>query len=136
MVSIVSRAPALRELDISSNKLTASELSNLLSSLTPHNQNLTHLNLSWNSAQCPNKKEQNKFDEGFSHFIRYSHSLVHLDVSGMNFSEKSMKYFCLRGVRKSKTLLSVHMSGNFNNQHLLVSTRLWLNVITPKLNFD
>ena len=37
MVSVVTRAPALREVDISSNKLTASELSILVSRLTPHN---------------------------------------------------------------------------------------------------
>ena len=45
-------------------------------------------------------------------FLRHTKSLQHLDLSGMGFHEKSLEEIVLNGIRKSKTLLAVHMEGN------------------------
>ena len=47
----------------------------------------------------------------------------------MGFSEETLHYITLRGFRKSKTLLAVHMSGNFDNLDLLVKFRQWMKVV-------
>ena len=71
----------------------------------------------------------NIFKKKFSDFLRYSRSLQHLDLSGLGFSEETLQYITLNGIRKSKTLLSIHMAGNFGYHGLLVKMRQWLKVI-------
>ena len=61
--------------------------------------------------------------------MRHSKTLQHLDISGMGFKESTLKYITLWGIRKSKTLLAIHMSGNFSNKELLNKTRRWLKVV-------
>ena len=65
----------------------------------------------------------------FADFLRHSRSLQHLDVSGMGFTEQSLEHITLKGIRKSKTLLAIHMEGNFMNQELGTKVRKWLNVL-------
>ena len=65
----------------------------------------------------------------FADFVRHSRSLQHLDVSGMGFSERSLEQFCLDGIKRSKTLLAIHMGGNLGNQDLLAKVRKWLRVL-------
>ena len=47
----------------------------------------------------------------------------------MGFKESTLKYIALWGIRKSKTLLAIHMSGNFSSQELLNKMRIWLKVV-------
>ena len=43
-------------------------------------------------------------------------------------SEETLEYVTKWGFRKSKTLLALHMSGNFTRHKLLSKFRTWLNV--------
>ena len=43
--------------------------------------------------------------------MHHSTSLLHLDISCLGLSWESYKYIALNGLRKSHTLLSVHISG-------------------------
>ena len=55
------------------------------------------------------------FRKKFSDFLRHSRTLQHIDLSGVSFSEPTLEYITQYGFRKAKTLLSIHMSGNFSN---------------------
>jgi hypothetical protein len=44
-------------------------------------------------------------------FLHYSEYLLHLDISGMGLNFDSCKYIAFKGIRKSRTLISIHMSG-------------------------
>ena len=97
--------------------------------LKPQSYSLSQLNLSWNSAYSSNPEVQGQFEKKLADFVRHSKTLQHLDISGMGFKESTLKYIALWGLRKSKTLLAVHMSGNFQNHELLVKMRTWLKVV-------
>ena len=73
--------------------------------------------------------EQNQeFQRKFADFLRHSKSLQHIDLSGLGFSEDTLQYITLNGIRKSKTLLAIHMAGCFGYYGLLVKMREWLKV--------
>lgn len=61
--------------------------------------------------------------------MRYSRTLQHIDLSGMGFNDETLEYITLYGFRKSKTLLSVHMSSNFERHDLLLKFRQWMKVV-------
>lgn len=44
-------------------------------------------------------------------YLHKSTYLMHLDMSGMNMTYQSIEYIVEKGIRKSRTLLAVHMSG-------------------------
>ena len=72
---------------------------------------------------------QESFRTKFANFLRHSRTLQHLDISGVHFSEASLEYITLYGFRKSKTLLALHMSGNFEKHSLLLKFREWMKVV-------
>ena len=99
--------------------------------LKPQTYNMTHLNLSWNTmSDAGNTPEvQENFRKNFANFLRYSRTLQHIELSGMGFSETTLKHIAIYGFRKSKTLLSTHLSGNFESHSLLLKFREWMKVI-------
>ena len=70
-----------------------------------------------------NPEQVEAFQKKFADFLRHSRSLQHLDLSGLGFSEETLKYITLNGLRKSKTLLAIHMGGNFGTEDLLIKMR-------------
>lgn len=46
-----------------------------------------------------------------SHFLHYSSCIVHFDMSGLGMPATAYKYIAAHGIRKSRTLLAIHMSG-------------------------
>merc|ERR1712167_114893 len=103
---------SLHYLDISANKLTAGELTIFLSQIH-RKEHLRTLKLGYNSSTSAGlaPDEPDPFIEELTGFIHYSDSLLHLDLSGMSFTFEALKELCSMGLRKSRTLLSCHMSG-------------------------
>ena len=98
--------------------------------LHPQSYTINHLNLSWNSMQDENctKEITQAFRKKFADFFRHSRTLQHLHLDGVSMSEETLEYVTKWGFRKSKTLLALHMSGNFTRHKLLSKFRTWLNV--------
>ena len=61
----------------------------------------------------------NQFCKKFSDFMRHSLSLQHIDLSGVGFSIPTLRCITDYGFRKSKTLLAIHMDGNFKSVAML-----------------
>jgi dTDP-4-amino-4,6-dideoxygalactose transaminase len=53
-----------------------------------------------------------KFSDRVQKLVKTSLTLQHLDLSSLNLDENQIKTFITRGVRKAKSLLSFHLSGN------------------------
>ena len=75
--------------------------------------NLKSLNIAYNSGHLKKNDETKtrSFEEVFSHFLHTSGTLLHLDISGLGLSLEAILYVANCGLRKSRTLLAVHMSG-------------------------
>ena len=52
-----------------------------------------------------------EFHVKLASFLHKSDSMIFLDISGLGLKFKDYNYIAERGLRKSKTLLSVHMQG-------------------------
>ena len=52
-----------------------------------------------------------QLEDAFANFLHYSDSLLHFDMSGIEMTFDGYYHVVTRGVRKSRTLLSIHMSG-------------------------
>ncbi len=123
---------SLKQLNISSNGLSALDFIPMFDTMKPQAVCITHLNLSWNSMSdegIPSLEQLDEFRNKFANFLRHSRTLQHLDLSGMGFGEATLKHVTLGGFRKAKTLLAIHMSGNFDNQDLLFQFRSWMKVV-------
>jgi len=61
-------------------------------------------------------------------FIHYSDSLVHLNLGSLNMSYSQLEVVINRGIRKSRTLQSVHFSGIktgiYENEYSLIKRML------------
>ena len=88
----------------------------MFETLQPQAYQITHLSLAWNSMQDDNSKIDTTilFRKKFSDFLRHSRTLQHIDLNGLSFSEPTLEYITQWGFQKAKTLLSIHMSGNFS----------------------
>ena len=106
---------SLRILNISNNGLTVTDFISMFEILHPLAYHISYMNLSWNSMSDVNESEkvQTEFRKKFADFLRHSRTLQHIDLCGMNLSNEALEYVTLFGLRKSKTLLAAHMSGNF-----------------------
>lgn len=51
------------------------------------------------------------FDDVLCNFLHYSNKLVHFDMSGLGLAIENLEYICIKGIRKSRALQSVHMNG-------------------------
>jgi len=52
-----------------------------------------------------------ELEDAFASFLHYSDSLMHFDMSGIEMSIEGYFHVAERGIRKSRTLLSIHMGG-------------------------
>jgi len=50
-------------------------------------------------------------DEAIVDFLHDSDTLLHFDMSGLGLQFESYKKIAEKGIRKSRTLLAIHMSG-------------------------
>jgi len=110
--SCVASMYSLHYLDISANKLTAGELTVFLSQIH-RKEHLRTLKLGYNSSTSAGlaPDEPDPFIQELTGFIHHSDSLLHLDISGMSFTFEGLQEIARWGLRKSRTLLSCHMSG-------------------------
>ena len=60
-----------------------------------------------------NDEEIGKFEVAISNLIHKSQYLIHIDLSGLGMKFKSYKYIAEKGIRKSRTLLAIHLSGMY-----------------------
>ena len=70
------------------------------------------------------------FEHALSKFIHASKNLIHLDISCMSMSPNQIFYIATKGIRKSRTLLAVHMSGMGLINSQIIQLREALNVQT------
>jgi len=49
--------------------------------------------------------------EALSKFLKLSETILHLDVSSINMPPEACLYLMENGLRKSRTLLALHMGG-------------------------
>jgi hypothetical protein len=54
-----------------------------------------------------------KFEVAIAVLIHKSQYLLHIDLSGLGMKFKSYKYIAEQGIRKSRTLLAIHLSGMY-----------------------
>ena len=74
------------------------------------------LNIGYNSPgskkQIVNEDQNEKSLElSIADFLHYSETLLHFDMSGLGLPFDSYKLIAERGIRKSRTLIAIHMSG-------------------------
>lgn len=115
-------------LNVSNNKLSDLSVSLFLQIIKFHNK-LKSLDLSYNNmrrsyqqetiAKLPKKLRDilnimdvypMDVDEAFIIHLEQSLTILHLNLSGTHLSFDQLLYICRRGLRKSKTILSVHLS--------------------------
>lgn len=111
---MITAVPAfLRKLDISWNELLEKQVARLFNALSK-NTGLENLNLAMTSVPIPvtvpkSKKKVIDTTNGLRKFIRNNSRLVHLDLSGMFKSVYHVRKI-IKAIKKSKTLLAVHLS--------------------------
>lgn len=109
----VSLLPSLIVLDLSANMLDHNSLKLLIDKLTFFSQ-IRSLDLSYNVVGPTHSSFQsaaNSFEHSLSCFLHKSSCLLHLNISGMSLSIAQCLYIAKHGIRKSHTLLAVHMNG-------------------------
>ena len=74
--------------------------------------------------------------KSLSNFIHFSDSLLHIDLGGMNMSQKELQYIFAYGLRKSRTLISCHFVGANNYGDAKYNELLQILKIAPKNKFD
>jgi len=101
----VTKLPYLEHFDISANSIDAMTLSKFFEIIDQNNQ-LRSLNISFNTCN-----KGTDLHERIAKFLHNSDTLIHLDISGLSLEFSDYKHIVERGIRKSRTLLSIHMSG-------------------------
>jgi len=66
--------------------------------------------------------------EAIAAFLRKSETILHFDMSGLSMPFESHEYIAERGIRKSHTLLAIHMSGTGLQPHERIQLRRLLRV--------
>lgn len=117
LASAIKNIQNFEYLDLSDTGLNGQAIYVLLTSLFKQNQ-LRHLDLSENTLrQFGRFNASDQFQEEghvvgkLAEFVHYSSSLIHLGLSNMGFTYKSLLYFIKEGLRKSRTLQSCHLTG-------------------------
>lgn len=90
-----------------------------------HGSKLRSLNISGNNAapfeyRGANGQVIEKFSDRIQKLIKSSLTLQHLDLSSLNLESEQIKTIVAKGVRKAKSLLSFHLSGNEMNKETLI----------------
>jgi Leucine Rich repeat len=109
--------PKLKYLDISYNAMNSQELSTIIECLSLEDQvcKIRSLNISGNSAinnEPSHHGSIDKFSDRLQKYLKSSLFLQHLDLSAMCLSESQIHTIIIKGVKKAKSLLSIHLSGN------------------------
>lgn len=79
-----------------------------------HGKNsLRSLNIGYNSGAASTRaaEEASPLEKSLSNFMHHSSTLIHLDMSCLGLTFGGYKFIALNGLRKSRTLLAVHISG-------------------------
>jgi hypothetical protein len=99
-------------LDISANHIGSNALAQFLSGVHGKNS-LRSLNIGYNSGAASTRlaEEVSPLEKSLSDFMHHSSTLIHLDMSCLGLTFGGYKYIALNGLRKSRTLLAVHISG-------------------------
>ena len=103
----------LEHLDISANLLEHNHLVAFFLQAQEKNM-LKSLNISFNNAKYlkgPTIQQHiNSFEQAASDFMHKSDTLLHLDCSVMNLSFNQTHYLAKHGLRKARTLQSIHLT--------------------------
>ena len=119
----------LRSLDISQNGLNANHLIAFFNKILGNNT-LKSLNVSYNSGfKKIRNAEEERFEDSISNFLHFQNGLVHFDMSGLALPYESLEEIALNGIRKSRTLQCVHLSGMNLNEYQQADFRKALRVI-------
>lgn len=106
LAQAVVNLPFLEHLDISANGIDAPSFCNFFDTIDKQNQ-LRSLNISFNNCS----KSGTSLKVKIADFLHYSSSLIHFDMGNLSLKFQDYKHIIERGVRKSKTLLAIHLSG-------------------------
>lgn len=106
LAQAVIKLPFLEHLDISANGIDALSLCDFFDTIDKQNQ-LRSLNVSFNNCS----KQGTSLKEKIADYLHFSSSLIHFDMSNLSLKFEDYKHIIERGVRKSKTLLAIHLSG-------------------------
>ena len=101
----------LEHLDIAFNRILPTTSLRLLDTLTANAKGLRFLDLSWNALSSGDENLTAEIGEALGALVRGSRSLQHLNLSrtGLTHNQACLLF---RAVRKSRSLLAVHLSGN------------------------
>lgn len=129
----------LEHLDLSFNHIKHTTFAQFFNNINGKN-NLKSLRCLFNSSQPttvkpatgkPKDEDQiGSIEEELSNYLHHSSTLLHINMSGMNFSFEQIKYIFSNGLRKARTLLSVHFSGYMLKDHEMIELRKTLKVNT------
>ena len=119
----VSDTTALAHLDISSNFIEQSAFIDFFSTLTKHSI-LKSLNISYNSFSST----EDTLEQIMAKYLHISPTLLHLDISGVSMAFSQLCYIAARGLRKSMTLVSVHMNNLGLSEKQVMALRTILKV--------
>ena len=106
----------IEELDLSWNSLHPASFTYFLKRLQ-ENKRLSFLNLSHNNivesqlGSLHMSENMAMVAESLLRFVRVDKRLIHLDLTQTNLSEQMILHI-IQGIRKSKSLMAVHFSGN------------------------
>ena len=106
LADIISSSSSLIELDISWNNVKKASRLAFIKELE-YNQRLQYLNLSYITMSDLSKQGE----KALKYFISKNKSLLHLDLSALSLPRGSVLELA-HGIRRSPSLLSVHLSGN------------------------
>ena len=74
--------------------------------------NLSYINMLDISNLRAKSNHVNDFVEDMIELVSTSSKLMHLNLNGLELSEKQVMNFIRNGIAKSRTLIGLHMSGN------------------------
>ena len=104
---------SLKSLNLSWSEISSEEMLLFLERIQ-HIKHLQHLDISTIPIEGPSS---NKLIELMKEHIINNPSLIHLNMSSCNLDHKEIQKLW-QGIKKSKSLLSVHLSGNTSNAHI------------------
>ena len=118
--------PKLKSLDISYNNLAGHDIAGILETLyIDETCKVRNLNISGNNVFNPDLKGGpiDKFSDRLQKLIKQSITLQHLDISCMSLDQSQIYTIVSKGILKSKSVISFHISGNFMSMESL--TKIW-----------
>ena len=108
----MTKIKTIISLDISWNQLLPAQIRPLLEVMSK-SRKIEHLNLSWNNLvdRTADEEDQEYVLLLLGKMIKYNQKILHLDLSGTGLT-KNIVYGLGGCLRKSRSLLCIHLSGN------------------------